>query len=229
MRALVFSLAVSAVAATASPARAEDPHAPPVLTPPLARQLVVACPGTARYADALARGSGEADAAAAASQFENCAGAARRARTEARRQIASTAAGAAYLTLGLLRHDAAMLQRAVDATAELRALLPLSDDQVRRWTAIPDAVDLKRRKLLIATECAIGDPTLAAAYVNVAARDGSAWIAVARPSPEGCPALPATAYDGPEKPVPMTLLPRGTIPGRPTPAIMPDEAPKTPH
>lgn len=223
MRALALSLAVSAVATTASSAWAEEPHAPPVLTPPLARQLVVACPGTAHYADALARGSGEADAAAAASKFENCAGAARRARTEARRQIASTAAGAAYLSLGLLRHDTAMFQRAVDATAELRSLLPLSDDQIRRWTAIPDAVDLTRRKLLIATDCGIGDPTPTAAYINVAAHDGSAWIAVARPSPEGCPALPATAYDGPEKPVPMTV-PRGTTVKRPDPAINQDEA-----
>jgi hypothetical protein len=228
MRALALSLAVSAVAATASSAWAEEPHAPPVLTPPLARQLVVACPGTTRFADALARGSGEADAALAAPAFENCAGAARRARTEPRRQIASTAAGAAYLTLGLLRHDAAMLQRAVDATIELRKMLPLSDDQVRSWSAIPDAVDLTRRKLLIANHCGIGDPTLAAAYINVAARDGSAWIAVARPSSEGCPPIAATAYDGPEKPVPFTV-PRGTGTGRPNPAYMPDEAPRTPH
>ena len=229
MRARVLSLALSAVAATASSAWAEEPHAPPVLTPPLARQLVVACPGTARFADALARGSGEADAVVAASAFENCAGMARRARTDARRQIASTAAGAAYLTLGVLRHDAAMFQRAADATAELRNLLPLSDDQVRRWTAIPDAVDLTHRKLLIATACGIGDPTLAAAYINVAAHDGSAWIAVARPPLDGCPPIPTTAYDGPEKPVPFTL-PRGTATGRPNPAVLPpDEAPKTPH
>jgi hypothetical protein len=218
MRAVLLTLAVSAVAATAFPAAAEEPQAPPVLTPPLARQLGVACPGTARYAEALAAGSGEADAVAAASQFENCAGAARRARTEPRRQIASTAAGGAYLALGLLHHDAAMLQRAVDATAELRAFLPLSDEQIRRWTIIPDAVDLTRRKLLIATECGIGDPALTAAYINVAAREGSAWIAVTRPSQASCPPLPTTAYDGPQKPVPMTV-PRGTGTGRPNPAV----------
>jgi predicted metal-binding protein len=196
-----------------------------VLTPLIARQLAVACPGTARFAEALAMGSDAVQAAAGAQLFENCAGNGRRERAEARRIIASAAAGAAHLALGVLRNDAAELQRSIDATAELRADVPLSDDQIRRWSAIPDAIDMERRKLLVANGCAVGDPAVTAAYVNVAARQGTAWISAARPLLTGCPPLAATAYDPPDKAHPMTLLPRGTVPGRPDPAIVKENAP----
>ncbi|HTD35733.1 MAG TPA: hypothetical protein VK665_18940 [Candidatus Elarobacter sp.] len=229
MRSALFFLAVPLVASALSPARAEEPHAPPLLTPLIARQLAVACPGTARYADALATGSGAADAAAAARLFENCAGDGRRQRAEARRMIASAAAGAAHLAVAVLRHDPVELQRSIDATAELRADVPLSDDQIRRWSAIPDAIDMERRKLLIANDCAIGDPAVTAAYINVAARRGTAWISVARPLLTGCPPLAATAYDLPDKAHPMTL-PRSSGTGRVIldPELLKDNAPHPP-
>lgn len=218
MRGALFPLAVVFVFCTVSPAPAEEPHAPPVLTPALVRQLGSACPGAAPYADALARGSDEADAAAAAQLFENCAGDGRRQHAEARRFIASAAAGGAYLALGLLRHDPAMLRRSIDATDEMRRAVPVSDEQIRRWSTIPDAIDMEHHKLLIVTTCGIGDPSVAAAYINVAAHDGAAWITAARAPLTGCPALAANAYDPPDKAHPLTL-PRGTDTKRPDPAI----------
>ncbi|HTD36134.1 MAG TPA: hypothetical protein VK669_01375 [Candidatus Limnocylindrales bacterium] len=191
------------------------------MTPALVRQLTAACPGSARYAEALARGSGEADAAAGAQLFQNCAADGRRQRAEARRFIASTAAGGAYLALGLLRHDSAMLQRSLDATDEMRRAVPVSDEQIRRWSAIPDAIDMEHHKLLIVTSCGIGDPAVAASYINVAAHDGAAWIVAARPPLTDCPPLAANAYDPADKAHAMTL-PRGTATGRPNPAIEPD-------
>ncbi|HEX3465622.1 MAG TPA: hypothetical protein VHS78_16350 [Candidatus Elarobacter sp.] len=194
-----------------------------MLTPLVARQLAVACPAAARYADALVRGSDADEAAAGAQLFEDCAGLGRRQKAEARRQIASTAAGAAYLALGVLRHDTAALQHAIDATAELRAYVPLSDEQIRRWSAIPDAIDMERHKLLISNACGLGDPVVTAAYVNVAAHEGTAWITAARAALTDCPPMNATAYDPPDKAHPMTL-PRATASGRPDPAINKDEA-----
>jgi hypothetical protein len=186
--------AVSAVAALSAPAAAAGTlYAPPTLTPLVAREVIASCPGTARYAAALVDGISETDAAAAAPLFDACAASHRRDVSNELRQAASTAVGATYLALGTLRHDPALLRRAVDATAELRSQNVYADDAtVRAWTIIPDQYDARGHVLVVRTDCPTGTLIDDATYVNVAAHAGGAWIATPR-APAACPPLSATA------------------------------------
>jgi hypothetical protein len=156
-------------------------HAPPTLTPLAARALSAACPGTSAYADALVRGAAAAEAAAAAPLFDSCAAAAHRDFDRRRETAANVGVGAAYLSRGLLGHDAAMLRRAIDATASLRSGVPATDETIRQWPIIPDEYDVLRHQVVIRLDCNAGVAPNAA-YINVAARQGSAWIATPRES-----------------------------------------------
>ena len=176
--------AVALITACPVIAAAQDQHAPPTLTPLVARAAAAACPGTAVYADALVRGISDADAAAAAPLFDACAASLRRDHSDAPRNAASTAVGAVYLSRGLLHHDPALLRRAIDATAALRRDVLVSDDVVKAWPIIPDAFDAFRREAIISLNC-VFSLGVDATYINVAASTGSAWITQPR-EPVAC-------------------------------------------
>jgi hypothetical protein len=214
----IFAMPVAAVAAG-------EAHAPPTLTPLVARDVAGVCPGTARYALALTWGITERDAAAAAPLFDACAASLRHGVSDLRRQIASTAVGATYLSLGLLRHDPALLRRSIDATAEVRNSYLVSDEDIRRWPVIPDEYDVRHREAIVRTDCSDGGLGPDAAYINVAAHAGSAWVTAPR-DPVSCPPsrldtyLASRRFSGPEA--------RGfgspDRSARPSPAIEPDLA-----
>ncbi|HEX3465620.1 MAG TPA: hypothetical protein VHS78_16340 [Candidatus Elarobacter sp.] len=182
----IASLLGIAVLAMPLAVSAAEQHAPPTLTPLVANAVAAACPGTDRYAQALVRGIGERDATAAAPAFDACAASARHDYSDFRRHLASTAVGAAYLSLALLRHDPALLRRSIDATAELRSYVRASDDDIRRWPIIPDSLAPHGDTLIVRTDCAPPYPETDAAYINVAAHAGSAWISTPRESGQ-CP------------------------------------------
>src|SRR5579885_1086974 len=152
-RFVALTIAMAAVTAAAPSEAAPVRLAPPTLTPLVARQVVAACPGTERYADALVSGIREADAAAAAPLFDACAASHRRDYANTARWAASTAVGATYLSLGLLRHDPALLRRAVDATTELRSLAIVDDGVIRSWPTIPDFYNASHQTAIIVTTC----------------------------------------------------------------------------
>ena len=178
---LAATLALCAVPAAAF---AAERQAPPTLTLLNARSVAAVCPDTKPYADGLARGISERDAAAAAPVFDACARDAKRYGDDYRRVVASLAVGAAYLSRGLLTGDATMLQRAIDATARNRSYVAANDDTVRAWSIIPDRYDVRRHEEIISTDC-LSDVSPNAAYINVAAHHGSTWINEPR-TPEPC-------------------------------------------
>ena len=195
MRSRVVSLLGIAVLAlpVAAPAFAAEPaHAPATLTPLVARDVGYACPGTERYARALVTGITENDAAAAAPLFDACAAAAKHDSSDWRRHLASTAVGAAYLSLALLRHYPSLLRRSIDATDELHRDAGISDDDIRQWSIIPDDYVPRRHTLIVRTDCPAGAVTLDAAYLNVAAHAGSAWAAPRAPT--SCPPARSDTY-----------------------------------
>lgn len=77
-----------------------------------------------------------------------------------------------------------MLRHAIDATARLRSDLPASDEIIRRWPIIPDEYDVRRHEVVIRIDCGSGVGANAA-YINVAAHQGSAWVTTPR-EPEPC-------------------------------------------
>jgi hypothetical protein len=209
----IFAMPVAAVAAG-------EAHAPPTLTPLVARDVAYACPGTAKYAGELVRGITETDAAAAAPLFDACAAGAKRDFTDVRRQLASTAVGAAYLSLGLLRHDPALLRRSIDATAEVRRnFLIASDDDVRRWTVIPDQYDPGHRELILRTDCPVAAFAPDATYINVAAHAGTAWVTTPRELNPNCTGRPPEVYARSTPFQGWSGMPTGPQSGRSTPAI----------
>jgi hypothetical protein len=189
----VLALPVASIGLAGAPAFAAEPaRAPATLTPLVARDVAFACPGTERYAEALVGGITESDAAAAAPLFDACAAAAKHAYDDRRRHLASTAVGAAYLSLALLRHDPALLRRSIDATDELHRDAAVSDDEIRRWPIIPDDLEARRHTLIVRTDCPAGSVTLDAAYLNVAAHAGFAWAAPRAPA--SCPPVRPDTY-----------------------------------
>lgn len=183
----VFALPVAALADGGA-------HAPPTLTPLIARDVAAACPGTAAYAEELARGIGERDAAVAAPLFDACAARMRHGFSDLRRRVASTAVGATYLSLGLLRRDPALLRKSIDATAEVRGMFPAANDEIRQWSVIPDLYDPTHRRLVVRTDCPFGGLGEDASYINVAAHDGNAWVTTPRAGNPACGALSADFY-----------------------------------
>jgi hypothetical protein len=186
---VVVSVLAAAVLAAGVPAigGAADAQAPPMLTPLVAKQVAAACPGTATYAQALVRGISEAQAALAAPLFDRCAASLRHDFDDAVRNAASTAVGAAYLSRGLLTHDPAFFQRAIDATDGQRRDARLSEETVRAWSVIPDYFDSDERIAGISPNCGFS-PALDATYIYFAARGRTAWItqpreAIACPAP----------------------------------------------
>jgi hypothetical protein len=184
--------ATAMMLATTPLAQAAGGAAPPTLTPLVARDVAAACPGTAAYASALTSGIDESTAAAAAPVFDACAAGARRDVLVWRQNASSVAVGAVYLSLGLLRHDAAMLKRAVDATASLRSDVGADDQTIQAWSVIPDTYDSVHRRAIVRTDCALGTWAADAAYINVAAHTGTAWITAPRDA-QPC-SSPAVAY-----------------------------------
>jgi hypothetical protein len=171
--------AIALAAGSAVSVQASDAQAPPMLTPLVARDVTAACPGTKVYADALIRGATDEEAAAASTLFDACAASLHR-RHPWREPAANVAVGAAYLSRGLLEHDPAMLQHAIDATAVLRSSVSWTDETVRRWPIIPDQFDAPRREAVIRIDCPAGMWIADAVYINIAAHQGSAWIAAPR-------------------------------------------------
>jgi hypothetical protein len=198
MNARVLSILGAVVLAAGSPlsVQASDAQAPPTPTPLVARDVATACPGTSGYADALARGATAEEASAAAPLFDACARSAHRDFYPLRESAANVAVGAAYLSRGVLNHDPAMLRRAIDATAALRAYVRANDETIRRWPIIPDEYDARSQEVVIRTDCAHSWGANAA-YINVAAHQGSAWITTPREAlPQAC-AVPPISFRGP--------------------------------
>ncbi len=93
------------------------------------------------------------------------------------------------LSQGLLDHDGALLKRAADATRDLSRDSRAADADVRTWDVIPDYYDVSRREAVVLVGpqgCGADASVTNAAYINLAARTGTAWISTARtdtPSP----------------------------------------------
>jgi hypothetical protein len=182
-------------------ARTEEGHAPPMLTPGVAAAVAAGCPGTRPYAEALVRGITDADAAVAAPKFAACAKPVRLFENQWKNDAANVALGAVELSRGLLQHDAGLLRRAADATEELRSKAHVTDAVVRTWPVIPDFVDI--RTGVVYADCLGGSIAINAAYVNVAARAGTAWVATPRDT-KGCTLTAATGPWDPFAAVPSS-------------------------
>jgi hypothetical protein len=182
---LTLSLGATAMATTA------PPNATPMLTPLAARDVVDACPGTERFAAALIRGATIAEATDARTAFAACAAQLRLPGFEWKTEAAKLALAGSELTVGLATNDAAAVQRAVDATKDLRTLSLATDDQIAEWRVIPDTFNSVSRRPITAgyTTYRVGDSLTPrppfttdqiivtdAAYVNLAARRSDAWI-----------------------------------------------------
>jgi hypothetical protein len=194
-----FGAAVLLLVLIGASAQAPQPgDAPiPTLTPVAARDVADACPNTASFASALVRGASAGEAASARAAFAACASQTRLPGFEWKTEAASLALGAADLTLGIRNNDAAALRRAADETSGLRSLSVARDDEVRTWTTIPDFLDPHTRLPaslgyvpIVPGESLESRPpyrrdasiVTAAAYVNLAARLGIAWIHEPSPS-----------------------------------------------
>lgn len=168
-----------------------DLAASPMLTPLAARDVSDACPGTDASAAALVRGATLDEALIARKAFAPCASQTRLPGYEWKTESAKLALAGADLTIGLATNDSGALQRAIDETNDLRSLSLATDEQVRSWRVIPDFFDnlTKRPESYGYVAAAPGDSlkgrrpfvrdqiiVTSAAYVNVAARTGQAWI-----------------------------------------------------
>ncbi|HTD36128.1 MAG TPA: hypothetical protein VK669_01345 [Candidatus Limnocylindrales bacterium] len=192
MRTRVVSLLGIAVLALPVAAGAAEPQAPPTLTPIVAHDVGDACPGTARYAEALVRGIGRADAVAARPLFAACAAKTRLPGFLWKTDAANVALGAVDLSLGVLDRDAAAMRRAAGETSDLRSRSVSTDEQVRGWTIIPDYAFRNETRTFAYLPATPANAQLArrpftddfaaenAAYINVAARTGTAWITTPR-------------------------------------------------
>jgi hypothetical protein len=194
MRCRPWPLIAVAIVAAPLAAVAADSQAPPTLTPIAARDVADACPATARYAQALVGGITRRDARAARPLFAACAAEPRLPGYLWKTNAANLALGAVDLSLGVLDRDDAAFRRAVAETADLRSRSLSTDAQVHAWTVIPDYLlpnthepatlaylplppsnaQLQRPPFINGFEAEN------AAYVNVAARTGTAWITAPR-------------------------------------------------
>jgi hypothetical protein len=196
--------AVLLAAAIAPSSAMAEAHAPPALAPSVAQLVAAACPGTGRYADALVRGISKAEADAAAPALARCAAQIRLPEFRWKTNAAELGRAAVALSQGLLDHDAAQLRRAADATRDLSRNSRAPDAEVRTWTVIPDFYDVARGEAVVVDaprSCA--DATVAnAAYINLAARTGTAWIDTPRSAavPAWFAACRYAAASGPPSP-----------------------------
>jgi hypothetical protein len=232
---MVLSAAALALALPQA-ARAAEAQAPTTLTPAVAREVAAACPEGARYAGLLVRGITGADAATATPVFERCAAQIRLPEAQWKTAAARVALAAVELSRGLLAHDPALLRRAADETRDLRSQSFASDADVRSWSVIPDYYDAQQRQIVLddPSACARGYADNAA-YINVAARAGTAWITEQRPAPAtltpmvACaPRYAAAAAIRPSDPAPFTMSPpQSGVQG--VYDLTPDMRPGAPH
>ena len=168
------------------PALADEPQAPPMLTPSAAADIVLACPEVQSSINALVSGVTLAQATATIPLLARCAAAPRLPSVRWKNAYATLGLAAAELSRAILTHDTALFKRVADVTSMARTASPASDDQVRAWNVIPDAFDDRTHQAVYATDSCGGDIVQNAAYLNVAARSGTAWIATPRTVPHGC-------------------------------------------
>jgi hypothetical protein len=190
-------LGAAVLAVSLGTAAAAESQAIPMLTPLAARDVIDACPGTELFAAALIRGATVAEARDARTAFAACAAQPRLPGFEWKTEAAHLALAGSELTVGLATNDAAAIQRAVDATKDLRTLSLATDDQIREWRVIPDTFNSVSRRPITAGYMTyrVGDSLIPrkpfttdqimvtnAAYVNLAARRSEAWIHTASES-----------------------------------------------
>jgi hypothetical protein len=173
-------------AMTVAPALADEPHAPPMLTPSAAADIALACPEAKGAATALVAGVTLVQANAAVPLLARCADAPRLPNVRWKNAYATVGLAAAELSRAILTHDTALFKRVADVTSMARAASPASDDQVRAWSVIPDVFDERTNQAVYATDSCGGDIIQNAAYLNLAARSGTAWIAAPRTVPHTC-------------------------------------------
>lgn len=185
LMAVFGSLLIAAV--PAGIAHAQDAQAPPMLTPEVAADVAVACPAAQTFANALVRGVTLAQASAALPVLTDCANAIRLPELRWKNSVAAVGLAAAQLSAGILSHDSALLKSAAAATRYLREQSAASDTDVLAWDQIPDAFDVgSRRGVVFAGQSCSGEIFENAAYLNVAASSGRAWIAKPRAVPARC-------------------------------------------
>jgi len=196
------------------PALADEPHAPPVLTPSAAADIALACPEARDAADALVKGITLAQANAALPVLTRCATQVRFAELRWKNMYAAVGVAAVQLSQAILTNDPALFRQVADLTNEARATSPASDAAIRSWTDIPDAFDPSKHVASNYTDRCGGNLLPNVAYLNVAARTGTAWISSPRVVPAACPGYVPYAASGPLG-SPLVIFPR--------PAAAPDE------
>lgn len=157
-------------------ASAGDAHAPPLLSPSSAQQVIAGCPAAAKYADALVSGISLADANAALPVLSRCKSIA----ASADEKSIALALAAVELSQGLLGSNPELIARAADATAPMRHDVAATDAQIHTWVLVPDMYDPRSGKAYFDDFQCIGSVDLNAAYVYVAASSAHPWIRDAR-------------------------------------------------
>lgn len=177
---------------SAGAAGADAPQAPPMLSPAAANAVATACPSASAYADALVAGATLEQATAGRTLFGQCAKNA----ASADEPALTVAVAAADLSAGLLSKQSVLIARAGAETNALRRNVLASDAQIRTWVVIPDTYDPRSRIAYFDDFDCAGDVGLDAAYINLAARSGTAWIREQRTARQatGCAAaLPSAS------------------------------------
>ena len=200
------------IAATSSgTARADEAQAPPMLTPQTAADVAAACPEAQTFAHALVRGITLAQAAAATLPLSRCAGATRLPQFQWKNANAGLALAAVELSQGVLTRDPANFKRAAAATRYMRDQSAATDSEIRGWDQLPDAFDLlHRQEIVYSGDACAGDIYENAAYLNLAAQSGKAWIVTPRVIPSGCIGGPAASIA--RVPVPPYAVPQPAAP-----------------
>lgn len=218
---------LAALLALSSAAFADDEQAPPVLTPFAAGYVARGCPDAKPYADALVRGITLAEAKVAAPVLARCANAIRLFELQWKNTRGAFGLAAVELSEGLLEHDPALLKRAADATRALRDASLTRDSEIRSWDKIPDWFYAQDRKAIVFDNpLCLGDIAVNAAYMNLVARSGTAWIRTPRviPPPDKAPRCPVSPVNPPPLLPQAYGLPAG-IPSPPTDLPLPPERP----
>jgi hypothetical protein len=199
-----------------------------MLTPFAAGYVASGCPDAKPYADALVRGITLAEAKAATPVLTRCASAVRLFELQWKTDSAAFGLAAVQLSQGLLARDPALLKRAAEATRRMRDSTLASDAQIRSWDVIPDAFYARYREAVVFDDplCS-GNIAVNAAYINLAARSGTAWIRTPRDVPPAdnagrCPINPPplsniSGFPGaaPPQPTDLPAPPEKPLPGLP--------------